>query len=204
MANPSDILKQLQDALFKQEIRDRDDVLDVPFAPYETDEDEYTTHVRIEQEVPEEEEEETVPDEEARAGEPPEEEKEAAAVGGEVGGVVPGMGGEMPGMGMGMGIEEPPKTASQIGRIYELKKIYSRLVSIESYLSTTSSVTLLKLRDYVSEAISLFEILTSNLESFKDKIDEIIVVFYEFLDIVYTLLDSYYKSKKSSTTNKVI
>jgi len=103
-----------------------------------------------------------------------------------------------------MGIEEPPKTASQIGRIYELKKIYSRLVSIESYLSTTSSVTLLKLRDYVSKAISLFEILTSNLESFKDKIDEIIVVFYKFLDVVYTLLDSYYKSKKSNTTNKVI
>jgi len=55
-------------------------------------------------------------------------------------GDVGGMGG-MGDAGMGMpGMEqEEPKTAGQLGRIYELKKIYSRLTSIESYLGNESA-----------------------------------------------------------------
>ena len=196
MTRPSDILKQLQDTLFSQEVSTRDDFTDVPFLSYEEpDEKEYRTHVRLEQEDPDEEEEETVPDEEARAEEPPTEEP------------VPTKPRMEPEMGMEPGIEIPgmeeeePKTPSEIGRIYELKKIYSRLVSIESFLSTTSDLTLLRLRDYISEAISMFETLASNLGSFKDKLDKIIVLFYKFLDIVYAMVKKYYEIKSSENSD---
>ena len=83
--------------------------------------------------------------------------------------------------GMGMGMEEEePKEPKELGRIYELKKIYTRLVSIESYLSTSSDETLIKLRNYVSRAIELFQLLISNIDSYTDKIDDIIVHFINF------------------------
>lgn len=107
--------------------------------------------------------------------------------------------GERDPMGMGMmGIEkEEPLETSEVGRIYELKKIYSRLASIESYLSLSSDTILLKLRNFVSQALDLFETLISNIESYKDDLDDIIVMFYKFLSIVYTLLKQYYEIKKS-------
>jgi len=113
----------------------------------------------------------------------------------------PSMGGGMqdPSMMGGMG-EEQDKTPKQIGRTYELKKIYSRLLSIQSYLSFTSDVVLQKLRKYVTEAIELFEVLVSNIDSFlhhDDIIDEIIVIYYDFLGEVYNILHKYYEKKKS-------
>ena len=74
--------------------------------------------------------------------------------------------------------------------------MYSRLVSIESYLSTSSDVILLKLRNYVSQAIELFETLAANINSFKDKLDDIIVMFYEFIEMIYKILRLYYDKKR--------
>jgi len=110
---------------------------------------------------------------------------------------VPGVGGptDMGVMGgFGMPGQEPPKTPPEIGRIFELKKIYAKLLSIDSFLSTSSDPELLKLRSYVTKSIELFETLANNLDSFKPKIDETIVMFYKFLDEVYMILNSYYAS----------
>lgn len=106
----------------------------------------------------------------------------------------------MDNMGMGgLGMpEEEPKEPKELGRTYELKKIYTRLVSIESYLSTSSDESLIKLRNYVSKAIELFRLVISNIESYKDKIDDIIVTYYKFLKLVYDLLKNYYKKKEKS------
>jgi hypothetical protein len=116
----------------------------------------------------------------------------------------PSMGANIPGMGMDqgmMGISSPP-TAEQIGRIFELKKIYSRLLSIEQYLSFTSDEFLLNLKEYISKAIELFETLIFNLDSFKNKLDDIIVLYYTFVQSVYQLLDKYYKKKEKDLEEK--
>jgi DNA-binding ferritin-like protein (Dps family) len=107
----------------------------------------------------------------------------------------------------------PIKPPSELGRIYELKKIYSRLTTIEAYLSDSTDQELLKLRTVVAQAIELFEILASNLQSYKDQVDDIIVTFYKFLDEVYSTLSDYYKDKSdqkeedrvgtSGTKNKI-
>jgi hypothetical protein len=92
----------------------------------------------------------------------------------------------------GMPIEDP----SHLGRIYEIKKIYTRLTSIESYLSSEADEILVKIRGYVSQAIQLFEILASNLQTYKDKLDDIIIQYYKFLDTVFDLVKSRYKELK--------
>ena len=105
-------------------------------------------------------------------------------------GVDPTMGVD-PAMG-GLG-EEEPKTAGELGRVFELKKIYARLTSIESYLSNESSKTLTEIRSYVSQAIELFEVIASNFDSYKNKLDEIIVMYYKFIMETYEQVKNYYK-----------
>jgi len=98
--------------------------------------------------------------------------------------------------GMGMPGEEEKKEPKELGRIYELKKIYARLTSIESYLSDASEPALLKLRSLVSQSIEMFEILASNIDQYKEKMDDIIVMYYKFLEGVFDILKKYYKSRQ--------
>lgn len=98
---------------------------------------------------------------------------------------------------MGMGMQSGPTDVFEVGRIYELKKIYSRLVSMQSYLSGTTDPNLIKLRNYVSGTMDLFRTLISNVALYKDRMDEIIVVFYKVVDNVYAILSKYYKDKDS-------
>ncbi len=144
----------------------------------------------IEQDKEEEEVPEEAPPEEAPPEEAPEEEMPAGEEG-----MPPeegGMGGEA---GMA-GVEEEPKTVEEIGRVYELKKIYSRLVAIESYLADSSEITLLKLRNFVSNSIELFETLISNIDTYKGDLDDTIVIYYEFIDRTYWILNKYYQQKE--------
>lgn len=101
---------------------------------------------------------------------------------------------------------QPIKTAEQVGKIFELKKIYSRLLAIQSQLSFSSDITLLKLRKFISNAIELFETLISNIDAFQNDIDDIIVMFYEFLEQTYEIMKKYYKiqhqKEKKEGTNK--
>jgi len=156
-----------------------------------------------EEEAPPEEPVETPADEEP-AEEPADEMPPEEGMGGEEGMGEEGMGGEdeMGGeMGGGMPGEET-KTVEEIGRIYELKKIYSRLVAVESYLSDSSDITLLKLRNFVSNSIELFETLISNIDTFKGELDETIVLYYEFLDRTYWIMRKFYEQKEIEEEQK--
>jgi hypothetical protein len=73
-----------------------------------------------------------------------------------------------------------------------MKKIYSRLTSVESYLAESTDKHLLDLRRGVGKAINLFEVVITNISKFKERIDPIIVTFYEFLDQVYSALRKYH------------
>jgi hypothetical protein len=112
-----------------------------------------------------------------------------------------GMGGmgAIPGMDS-MGQQQ--LTSNEIGRVYELKKIYSRLTSIESYLSSSTDEALLHLRTIISRAIDLFDLVIINFTQYKEQIDEIIVMFYKFLDITYALLRDYYAREAKGELKK--
>lgn len=89
--------------------------------------------------------------------------------------------------------DDQATTATQLGRLYELKKIYSRLSSVEIFLSRTTDEKVLEIRKMVANAIDLFELVISNFEKYKDKIDEIIVTYYEFLKVVYESIRNNYR-----------
>jgi len=120
-----------------------------------------------------------------------EQEEDPADVGGEEtgGDTDPAAGGDIPGF-EGPGAEQPP---INVGRMYELKKIYSRLVSLESYLSFESVPQLLEIRSTVVQAIELFELVASNLETFKEQVDEIIVLYYKFIKEIYQAVKEQYQ-----------
>lgn len=106
-------------------------------------------------------------------------------------------GGDMGDTGMDMGgDQEEEKDPTELGRIYELKKIYARLTSIESYLGNESDQELLQIRNYVSQGIELFEIVSANFNSYKDRLNEIIVMYYKFLLEVYNSVKTYYGKEK--------
>lgn len=97
--------------------------------------------------------------------------------------------------------EQRIKDPEDIGRVFELKKIYSRLVSIESFLSSTSDVNLLKLRNYVSDAIELFRTLINNVTSYMDRLPEIIIIYYKFVMEVYMVMKDYLNKKEKLEKN---
>ena len=108
------------------------------------------------------------------------------------------VGGDNMDLGMGMDEQEEEKSPTDLGRIYELKKIYSRLTSIESYLANESNLELLEIRNYVSQGIELFEIVSSNFDSYKGKMNEIIVMYYKFILEVYNSVKTFYGKQKKS------
>jgi hypothetical protein len=112
----------------------------------------------------------------------------------------PAMGGGMEGMegmegegGMGMGMEEEIKTPTELGRVYELNKIYYRLYVINKHLKNTSDERLQKLKKMVSQAFDIYRLILNNIKSYKDKVDEVILQFYEFISNVVIQLNEYYK-----------
>ncbi len=86
--------------------------------------------------------------------------------------------------------EDELKTDSEVGQVYELKKIYSRLCTIENYLDNigTRNIETIKIREMVSSAISLFELLISNIDKYKENLKRIIILFYKFIMGVYSFL----------------
>jgi len=208
------ILNKIEDALKEKNIEEQEwgnpiggdvytkDDAEEEDVPNVSDDRPYKTYwtPNEQSELREQEDEEEVPPEEQTEEEVPEE-GVPEDMGGEE--MPPGEGGEMgPDMGMGMP-EEEPKDPKELGRVYELKKIYARLVSIESYLSTSSDIEILTLRKYVSQAIEMFKTLAANVDSYKDRVDEIIIVFYKFLKGVYKVLEEYYsKESKENKSNK--
>ena len=163
-----------------------------------------------EEELDEAPEDEEVPDEEAAGEEVPDEAVPEEPAGDEMGGEE-GMGGDEMGADAGMGDmgggmggfgqeedENAPENASEIGRMHELKKIHSRLSSLDMYLSSMLDPKLIRLKELVSKSRDLFHTVVSNFGMYKEQIDEIIVTYYKFLDEVFELLVKYYKSKKDT------
>jgi hypothetical protein len=127
------------------------------------------------------------------------------SMGGMGGGMDPNaMGMTDPSMGgaAGMVPPGPPLSYNEVTRVYELKKIHSRLVSIDSYLSTILDSKLTKMRAYISKSIDLFNTVISNFGLFRDRIDGIIIGYYGFLKEIYDYLKEYMEEKEKATEDK--
>jgi len=159
----------------------------------------YVTHRSLEQKLEEQEKEkeqsapEEVPEDPNMAEQPADQgmqDPNAMGMDPNMAGQDPNAMGMQPGMDMGM---MEPMTSSELGRVYELKKIYSRLTSIETYLVRTTDPEMLNLRKLISQAIDLFELVISNYQQYKDRIDEIIILFYKLLDQIYEAVRKFFR-----------
>jgi len=149
------------------------------------------------EEEPEEEKEvEEVPPAETAppvGEEVPEGEIPAGGMGGEAGMGDMGMGG----MGLGMGEEEEIKTPTQLGRTYELNKIYFRLLTIYKILQNTSDPNLSRIKEMVGEAFDIYKLILSNIKSYEEKVDDVILKYYEFIGGCAIVLQKYFKEKEA-------
>jgi hypothetical protein len=142
--------------------------------------------------------EELAPEPEAPAEDPAMAEAPPEDMGADMGD--PMAGGDMsdPGLGdptMGMPGEEPPKDPNELGRTYEMKKIYARLISMNEYLADERSPRIVKTKISIAKAIDLFAIIGANPESYKEKIDDIIVSYYKFLEAAYRKVKAFYRAE---------
>jgi phosphoenolpyruvate carboxylase len=62
---------------------------------------------------------------------------------------------------------------------------------LEDYLSVSTDNKLAVLKQKVTQAIEFFKLIISNVDQFLDKIDDIIIMYYDFLMATYKILKAY-------------
>ena len=113
-----------------------------------------------------------------------------------------GMGG---GMGMGgMGMEEPSiaTTPSEVGRLYEIQKLFYKLKTIDGILAQSTDDELIKLKKSADDALDIFQMVVDNLPLYKDRLDQVILYFYKYVERVTDVLVKYYKEKHEKISNR--
>lgn len=94
-----------------------------------------------------------------------------------------GMGGMDPMTGMPMpGGGGPVYTA--IGRAYKLKDIFEKLSRIRTYLRDCTNTELESLYSDSNTAFDMFKLVINNLKVYKEKVDELIIMYYELIKIM--------------------
>ena len=124
-------------------------------------------------------------------------------------GMDPSMGGagmDMMGGGMGMGMpEEEPSiatTPSEVGRLYEIQKLFYKLKTIDGILAQSTENELIQLKKSADDALEIFQMVVDNLALYKDRLDQVILYFYKYVERVTEVLIKYYKEKQEKIKNK--
>lgn len=119
-----------------------------------------------------------------------------------------GMGSVDPVTGMPAGDpNEVSKTFTAVGRAYKLKNIYEILDNISRLLHISSDPKLQELYKEVDTAFDLFRLVVNNLKIYKEKVDELIILYYALLKDICIKIEDIYKQRKlecSLTESKLI
>ena len=108
-----------------------------------------------------------------------------------------GMGAVDPMTGMPTGDpNEASKTFTAVGRAYKLKKIYEILDNISRLLHISSDPKLQELYKEVDTAFDLFRLVVNNLKIYKEKVDELIILYYALLKDICIKIEDIYKQRK--------
>jgi hypothetical protein len=69
---------------------------------------------------------------------------------------------------------------------------------MNQYLADEMSPKIYKTKQSIAKSIDLFAVIGANPESYTDRIDEIIVGYYKFLEAAYKIVKSYYKGESKN------
>ena len=118
-----------------------------------------------------------------------------SAMGGMMGGM---MGGIDPMTGMPSTDNSASVNSSAIGRIYELKKIYYRLMQLNKMLTNCPDKEMNEIQKVTSESFDLLRLIIQNLKTYKDKIDDIIISYFSLVKDISSKLEQHYMKKSQS------
>jgi len=79
------------------------------------------------------------------------------------------------------------------GKMYELRRIHYRLVTIRNHLEIFVEEEFDEIKKSISKAIELFELVINNFDKYADKIDDIIIKYYQYLKDTYEIIQKKYK-----------
>lgn len=85
-------------------------------------------------------------------------------------------------------------TASELGRVYELNRVYFRMITLDNILKVNAYPELQKIAKMVEDAMKIFKLVVENISIFRDKLDEIIIAYYKFIERCFLVLE--YHSRK--------
>jgi hypothetical protein len=106
-----------------------------------------------------------------------------------------GMGGELKPGAVDPTTGLPIPYPEDIGKIYELTKIYYTLKSLDTFLLRLPDTDIIKMRNLVKDALDLFKVIVDNINSYKDKFEDIIIMYYKFIKRLMLIIEKYYKDK---------
>jgi hypothetical protein len=102
--------------------------------------------------------------------------------------------------------DEPKVELPDIIRKFELKKIHTKLRSIENFLYANNNFTteMVRIQKNVNTAIELFNFVVENLSIYRENMDKIIDIFNKFIEQIISMLNKYSKEllKKAEKNNK--
>ena len=89
--------------------------------------------------------------------------------------------------------ENPRVELPDIIKKFEMKKIHSKLNSIDNFLYNNNNFSdeMIRVQKNVNTAIELFDFVVENLSIYRENLDKIIEIFNKFIDQIITLLNKY-------------
>lgn len=95
------------------------------------------------------------------------------------------------------GSESEEGSVDKVGRMYELKRIHYRLINIQTILDSYVDEKLEQIKDNVGRALELFKMVVDNYDKYESRVDDIILIYYDFLNQVYTKVNQLIKPIKN-------
>ena len=90
--------------------------------------------------------------------------------------------------------ESAEEQVKNLGRIYMLKKVYAKLLTVSGYLDSVSEPRFDDLKRKVIEALDIFHVVVTNFDAFVDKIDDILSSVEGFLKLAVGELEKLMKT----------
>jgi len=91
--------------------------------------------------------------------------------------------------------ESAVNTSSDIGRAYTLKQLYYKLLALNNILEKYNDKELYKFKNTIRKSLELFQIVSGNIEKYRDKIDIIITDYYHFVEKASSQFKIYLEKK---------
>lgn len=87
----------------------------------------------------------------------------------------------------------PPLEKTDIGKLYQLKKTYNKLISLRNIVSRIDNIKFNTIKLQLNDAVEIMGIVVDNYEKFKDDINSLLRNYNEYIVSVVKIISKKYK-----------